>query len=227
MSKQDVLNDEIKFQRACSNFVQREVIYCVSSLIYELREVAERLDDYETYMTLTGGKPDYEEAARYFVAEEADISQLEEIAGQYGDWDEVKDSVGYGAYVSTCEENNDDADDFDDWLDAQDKCHKKIDSFTKAVRDEVWQLVDEQGGDYEWVCNEFDLEPEYGEIYEHWIVTTYLARLLQQHGHIVEDYLGLTVWGRPTTGQAISMDGVIREIVRDLDDSHWIFNEKD
>lgn len=225
MSKQNVLNDEIKFQRACSNFVQREVIYCVSSLIYELREVAERLDDYETYMTLTGGKPDYEEAALQFIMDAADISQLEEIAEEYGDWDEIKDAVGYGVYVSTCEENNDDPDDFEDWLKAQDECHDNKDSFTKAVRDEVWSLVNSQGGAYEWVCDNFNLEPEYGEIYEHWIVSEYLARLLQQHGDIVEEYMGLTVWGRPTTGQAILMDGVIREIVRELDDNHWIFNE--
>lgn len=208
MSKQDVLNDESKFQRACSNFVQREVIYCVSSLIYELREVAERLDDYETYMTLTGGTPDYEEAAQQFITDDADISQLEEIADEVSSWAEITEAAGVPPDA-----------DVDEWLeDNPDGLH--------AIRSYTWGAVTDPEH-FEWVCNEFDLEPEYGEIYEHWIVTTHLARLLQQHGHIVEDYLGLTVWGRPTTGQAISMDGVIREIVRDLDDNHWIFNEKD
>src|SRR5574340_720160 len=103
-NKQDILADVSRFQRVCSAFVQRNVIYRASTLIYELREVAEKLDDYDTYMTLTGGKPDYEEAARYFIMEDADLGQLEEIVEQYEYWGDVKDRVGYDAYVETCEE---------------------------------------------------------------------------------------------------------------------------
>ena len=60
-----------------------------------------------------------------------------------------------------------------------------------------------------------DVEPV--EIYEWWAVSSWLAGKLEEHGHpIHRDFYGLTVWGRPTTGQAISLDGVIRAIAREL-----------
>jgi hypothetical protein len=36
---------ENDFQRKCADFVDRHVIYCVSTLMYELRAVAEQMDD--------------------------------------------------------------------------------------------------------------------------------------------------------------------------------------
>lgn len=55
------------------------------------------------------------------------------------------------------------------------------------------------------------------EIYEHWIVSDWLARKLEEQGESVSrDVHGMTVWGRATTGQAISMDYVIQEIVKNL-----------
>lgn len=54
------------------------------------------------------------------------------------------------------------------------------------------------------------------EIYEHWIVSDWLARRLEAHGERVSyDFAGLTVWGRTTTGQAIACDHVIEEIARE------------
>lgn len=54
------------------------------------------------------------------------------------------------------------------------------------------------------------------EIYEHWIVSEYLAEKLRRKGETVEDFLGMTIWGRPCTGQAIKLDSVIREVWTDL-----------
>lgn len=48
-----------------------------------------------------------------------------------------------------------------------------------------------------------------GEIFEHWVVDEYLYRELRDQGCTVGELDGLYVWGRTTTGQAISMDGVI------------------
>lgn len=60
-------------------------------------------------------------------------------------------------------------------------------------------------------------EPDGAEIYEHWLVSDWLASKLEERGEsVVRDALGLTVWGRATTGQAIYMDAIIQDIARDI-----------
>ena len=61
-------------------------------------------------------------------------------------------------------------------------------------------------------CNE-PLESEGAEVYEWWIVSDWLYRRLKEQGEVVcDDFHGLTIWGRQTTGQAIYMDYVISQI---------------
>ncbi len=50
------------------------------------------------------------------------------------------------------------------------------------------------------------------EVLEWWLVTPWLAERLRERGEIIIDELGCRWWGRLTSGQAIYMDGVIREI---------------
>mgnify|MGYP003121487892 CR=1 FL=1 len=59
-------------------------------------------------------------------------------------------------------------------------------------------------------------EGEGHEIFEHWIVSSWLGEHLENKGEVVHQIGSLEVWGRATTGQAIYMDGVILSIVRDL-----------
>lgn len=55
------------------------------------------------------------------------------------------------------------------------------------------------------------------EALEHWIVSNWLANKLEARGEmIVRDFLGLTIWGRTGSGQAISIDSVIEDIVADM-----------
>ena len=55
------------------------------------------------------------------------------------------------------------------------------------------------------------------EAYEHWIVSDWLAGKLEELGEMVTyDFLGLTIWGRTCTGQAILLDWVISKICEDL-----------
>lgn len=62
-------------------------------------------------------------------------------------------------------------------------------------------------------CDDFSIEPDRAEVYEHWIVSSWLADKLEDRGYpVVRDFLGFTIWGRPTTGQAISLDSVILQI---------------
>lgn len=60
-------------------------------------------------------------------------------------------------------------------------------------------------------------EPDGREIFEHWIVSDWLADKLEKRGEsIARDVLGLIIWGRSTTGQAIYGDHIIEEITREL-----------
>jgi len=60
----------------------------------------------------------------------------------------------------------------------------------------------------------FDPDPE--EALEHWIVSSWLADKLEAEGEmIVRGFLGLTIWGRTTTGMAISHDYVIEKIAQE------------
>ncbi len=55
------------------------------------------------------------------------------------------------------------------------------------------------------------------EALEHWIVSDWLAGKLEEKGEMVlRDFLGLTIWGRTTSGQLIAADYVIEEITREL-----------
>lgn len=228
--------------------VRNEVIYCVSYLISDLAKVADQLDDYDQYMNLIGGKPDYEEAAQHFILNDADLADLEQITDGYAWWNEIVEAVTdlshslLRPYVVEYRDGNGDEETFECWADntahAIEQCldayrdaeitgvelddTQAIDDWCDnnpdlldAIRQKVLEIVDIEGG-AEWVCKNFDLDPEYGEIYEYWIVSDWLGRKLSERGHIVENYLGMTIWGRGCTGQAISMDGVMEQICNDF-----------
>ena len=248
-NKEEVLKDERRLQRACDKYIHHEgIIYCVSTLMYELREVAEKLDDYDTYLTLTGGVPDYEEAARYFISDSADLDQLEEIAEECDCWSNVFDRAcgRYALANATATQVAsmvllkpfyDDAgkvrwsrtgtDDgrADDDVSTADWCEYNP-GLEKQIREAVQDALDNADAESnQWVCNEYDLDPDYREVYEHWIVSRYLGSELGAQGELVEEFLGLNIWGRTTTGQAISMDYVIRQIVQTRDEDHWVWRE--
>ena len=67
--------------------------------------------------------------------------------------------------------------------------------------------------DWQSLCQEFDIDPYQREIFEHWIVSDWLAdKLLEEGEKVDKDFAGLCVWARTTTGQMISADGVIERI---------------
>lgn len=68
-------------------------------------------------------------------------------------------------------------------------------------------------------CEIDGIEPHQCEVYEHWIVSDWLADELAACGEKVDkDFDGMTVWARTTTGQAIYMDAVIERICAALND---------
>ena len=66
-------------------------------------------------------------------------------------------------------------------------------------------------------CEENNIDPYERDVFEHWIVSEWLGRKLTEHGEKVDfDFCNLTIWARTTTGQSISMDGVIVSIWKSL-----------
>jgi len=70
---------------------------------------------------------------------------------------------------------------------------------------------------YKDCCEENNIDYDYFEAYEHWVVSKYLGDKLKDKGEMVDDFFGMTVWGRCTSGQAILLDGVISEICNDME----------
>lgn len=66
-------------------------------------------------------------------------------------------------------------------------------------------------------CDFYGLDPLPREVYEHWIVSDWLAGKLEAKGEKVDrDFADLIIWARTTTGQAIYADSVIEAIAADL-----------
>lgn len=108
--------------------------------------------------------------------------------------------------------------------------YEEFDNYYRAIcpecgeSDIVWKF--NEGGSINYVCTcgkeftieEFDeLEREVSEVYEWWIVTSWLGQRLREHGEVVLDRLLGWIWGRRTTGQAISLDGVITDICEEME----------
>ena len=71
------------------------------------------------------------------------------------------------------------------------------------------------------LASEWGLDIDPVEAYEHWIVDRWFGEQLSKRGEMVEDVLGLCIWGRTTTGQAIAMDRVICDIYDSLHGDEW------
>lgn len=67
------------------------------------------------------------------------------------------------------------------------------------------------------LCELEEIEPYQREVFEHWIVSDWLADKLDAKGEKVDkDFAGLTIWARTTTGQGIACDWVIDAICAEL-----------
>ena len=88
----------------------------------------------------------------------------------------------------------------------------------EAIRQFPGRFLDaESATDWPAFCDLHDIEPYDREVYEHWIVSNWLADKLEAKGEKVDrDFAGMIVWARTTTGQAIHMDSVIEAIRADL-----------
>ena len=70
---------------------------------------------------------------------------------------------------------------------------------------------------WEDLCRKEGIEPYQREVFEHWAVSRWLGEKLEAQGENVDDdFAGLVVWARTTSGQGIAQDGVIQRIAEEL-----------
>lgn len=166
--------------------VDREVYYCVSGLVDHFAKHPHALD---------GSGYDYDELMELYTPE----PDYEEALRQSGYVVEPDSDGNLYAY-----DNNEDLD---------------VDSdltFDKWLEEHGTVLSTEDPDDLQAICEELaiNVDDYRNEVYEHWIVSTWLANRLRDQGEAVGDLLGLTIWGRCTTGQAIYIDSVMERIAR-------------
>lgn len=176
---------ESNLQCELSNFVDREVIYCVSSLVYELAQKSEYMDDLMSVCS----HPMWTHEFSYTCTNERKEDENGDTEECGESWEEEDDEPRPQEWSHV-----DDIDDLSVFTMACPKCD------TMTEPDEVRAK-----------------ETDADEAYEHWIVTNWFADKLEERGEMVlRDFLGLTIWGRTTTGQAIHMDWIIGDIYKSL-----------
>jgi len=72
----------------------------------------------------------------------------------------------------------------------------------------------ERWDDAQVACEALDIDPHERETLEYWVVDSWLAEQLRKQGENVESIVEFDwyVWGRTTSGQAISIDSCIEQI---------------
>ena len=166
--------------------VRSDVLYCVSSLISSLNNP----DACEIM------DADYDDVLGVCVSDDWETPAREYIDGL--DADELKDIAEYldveGADAWEAEAND-----------------------TAGMESAIISHCEEDPDQWRELCDYCRIDPDTVEALEHWIVSPWLARKLDALGEMVQyDICGLTVWGRRTSGQSISMDHVMLTIARDL-----------
>jgi len=107
---------------------------------------------------------------------------------------------------------------FDDWSDA-------AEAGTTIVMEEdgsgAWFIVnfyDKSFSSWKSCCDTLQFEGSHNDVLEYWLVDFWLGQRLQLKDEVIFEFKdfsnGYYVWGRCTTGQAVVMDYVIKEI-------HW------
>lgn len=165
--------------------VEREVFYCVSSLVSDIAK-----------STAASHALDVEdEVIALCCRDDWETPGREYLEGL--DAEELRE---IGQYLDV-----DGADAWDDDADDTESMTRAIVTHCEAATEQWCEL-----------CDYCRIDPDTVEAYEHWIVSDWLVSKLKEKGEIVDrDFLGLTIWGRCTTGQSISMDHVMLSIARD------------
>lgn len=80
-----------------------------------------------------------------------------------------------------------------------------------------YDIKDLEDLDAEQICHDKELDYDYHEPLCFYIVSDWLGRKLEEKGQIVAEFMGFTIWGRLTFGQAILLDYVIGSIGEEME----------
>ena len=236
----DELSENSK-QKLCRHYVGQEVQQCVTSLVDAAIRSTSHSRDVDTELELDDlvgmfHGTDYQAAAEaegwgqdedtdYFIkaGDDGDAEHCK-TGGEFDGWsciaeDEVwdeEDENSESRTVFTFERGDDpstrtqiEADDEDDaWVDLRSQIG------FDALEENDEGLCD----DWEDLCrhHRIDTDGHQREPYEYWLVSDRMYRDLESRGYLVGEWMCLSIWGRECTGQAISLDGVIRDICAEL-----------
>lgn len=179
------LDDESAMQAECRRLVDREVKYCVSSLVWAIAQ------GYGNVVTKGDTSKPLAELAEQASMLSLPLDDYEEAAREAG-WTECPDGRWWREPLD------------------DDECERHGSMFLGSGPF-IW------ADDAKEACDWDRVEPHQREVYEHWIVSDWLAAKLEEQGEQVDtDFAGLTVWARTCTGQAILLDSVICAIVRNI-----------
>jgi len=214
-------------QRICDMLVHREVIQCVSSLVSHFAQNENALDgsDYsadDLYPILS--QDDYENAARESddvrILEHSDGSEYwldEDAAELFANFNTVYTSPDGEEYRLTADQAEELAELETDeeraaFLEKHGSQYDDQDDFLECRGTEL-----EDADAWRAACDHFRIEPHTNEAYEHWAVSDWFADKLRERGEMIGELFGLTIWGRCTTGQSISMDSVVQSIAIEME----------
>lgn len=118
-----------------------------------------------------------------------------------------------------CEQAQDLAAPIDDWQEAAEQAgweyapeFEPQHIYRDTTDGQTWAAAD-----WQTLCDDHGIDPYQWDVFEHWIVTDWLADKLEAQGEKVDrDFAGMIVWARTTTGQGIAMDSVLQHIAADL-----------
>ncbi len=123
--------------------------------------------------------------------------ELLNIRGSYDCYEPIADEI-----------NNSDNDTFKDYLDW---INDESITTKQGLIDHLTNL-----GHGEAFCDYANIEPDYNETLEYWVVSDWFGGQLSKQGENVLDILNMRVWGRTCSGQSISIDGVVCDIYENL-----------
>lgn len=222
-------------QNICGHYVGREVQQCVSSLVSSVIRLAGQYREVDSELetdTLQEGfcGYDYREAAEQHIYDCDDPDDLLDMVDEVGDRDEAMLAAGYDendppvetpADPDDPESEDEHCESFDDFFYSM-KASDQEDEILEKLRSYILEKLDDNPEEF---CNEFEVDYyEYPrEVYEYWIVSDWMGRQLSERGHLVTDWMGLTIWGRQCTGQAILLDYVINNICCELYNNNHYF----
>lgn len=200
------------------DLTRREVIYCASTLVWELSQRMDCLDaeDAEILIDLGTSSRDFEEAAAdagweqvqdptWMLFSDGHALRVFRDGTEDDNWSRLASEIDYDETEYRSEATDQDICEAEGWEPLDDVAFFNLDTDQTSEAEDWEELCEEQG-----------IEPDEREAYEHWIVTNWMGEKLEAKGETVREFMGLTLWARGTTGQAVYLDDVIQEIAGDL-----------